>query len=163
VTAGGGTLGDGVVFQATPTGKITVLYNFEGGAEGFDPEFRLIQGSDGDFYGATIASFGSFGGDVFEISQTGAYTILHALNDTTDGAQPSGVLQATDGNLYGVTGWAGAPNDGCASGCGTLFQVTSGGTYSVLHNFSGKEGDHGALRTGPAHEWANLRSRQYGP
>lgn len=141
VTSGGGTSGFGVVFQVTPAGKVTVLHNLSGGNEGVAPLAPLIQGSDGNFYGTTVAAFGQYSGNVFQITPAGTYTVLHTLNGTTDGADPSGLVQTTDGNLYGVTGFGGGiKNNHCPNGCGTLFQVTPGGSYSVLHNFNGTAG-----------------------
>jgi uncharacterized repeat protein (TIGR03803 family) len=144
-TSNGGTCaangGCGVVFQVTPAGKVTVLHNFAGGTDGYGSLAPLIQGSDGNFYGTTQEVFAGqrFPGNVFQITPTGTYTILHALNGTTDGAQPAtGLVQATDGNFYGAAAIGGnSTNGNCSSdgGCGTLFQVTAGGSYSVLYNF----------------------------
>ncbi len=58
------------------------------------------------------------------------------MNGTTDGRQTSaGLVQATDGNLYGVNGYGGAASSGCPSGCGTIFKITTTGVFSVLYNF----------------------------
>jgi uncharacterized repeat protein (TIGR03803 family) len=148
VTGGGGTSNLGVVFQCTPAGKVTVLHNFSGGNEGAVPFAPLIQGSNGNFYGTTLEVFGQVSGNIFEITPTGTYTVLHTLNETTDGAEPSNIVQATDGNLYGVTGFGGGISSHlCGNGCGTLFQVTPEGSYSVLHNFNGTAG--GGAAYGP--------------
>jgi uncharacterized repeat protein (TIGR03803 family) len=139
VTNLGGTSGFGVVFQSTPAGKVTVLHNFSAAEEGFGPYGPLVQGGDGNFYGTTQDSGGGvmFGGTVFQITPAGALTYLHTLNGTTDGAAPNaGLAQATDGNFYGATQEKGNSNNPkCPNGCGTLFQVTPGGSFSVLYNF----------------------------
>jgi uncharacterized repeat protein (TIGR03803 family) len=58
------------------------------------------------------------------------YTTLHSF-DETDGSNPyAGVMQANDGNLYGTTSAGGANNDG------TVFQITTSGTLTTLHNFN---------------------------
>ena len=59
---------------------------------------------------------------------------------STGGSEPmAGLLQATDGNLYGTTEVGGAqPN----SLQGTVFRVTPTGTLTTLHIFSGQEGRH---------------------
>jgi uncharacterized repeat protein (TIGR03803 family) len=63
---------------------------------------------------------------------------LHSF-DGTDGAEPNGLVQGTDGNFYGTTnqgGANGACNDGSVgSGCGTVFKITPGGTLTTLSNF----------------------------
>jgi len=50
----------------------------------------------------------------------------------------AGLVQATDGNFYGVASGGGSTI--CPSGCGTLFQVTPGGSFSVLYNFDNTTG-----------------------
>jgi uncharacterized repeat protein (TIGR03803 family) len=74
---------------------------------------------------------------VFKITPTGTLTVLHTLNGTTDGFIPVSLVQATDGNFYGVAADGGtSSNPNCANGgCGTLFQITPTGSYSVLYNF----------------------------
>jgi len=63
------------------------------------------------------------------------FTTLHSF-DGTDGFDPvSGLTQATDGNLYGLT-TAGGSNE-----VGTLFRVTPNGTFALLHIFSVEEGN----------------------
>jgi uncharacterized repeat protein (TIGR03803 family) len=72
----------------------------------------------------------------------GAYTVLHNLNGTTDGISPySSLVQATEGNFYGVA------NGGGSLGFGTIFKVTSRGVYSVVHNFDGKTGQNPSALT----------------
>ncbi|HUY14902.1 MAG TPA: choice-of-anchor tandem repeat GloVer-containing protein [Terriglobia bacterium] len=58
------------------------------------------------------------------------FNTLHSF-DYTDGAQPfAGLLQATDGNLYGTTLGGGANGN-----YGTVFQITTTGTLTTLYNF----------------------------
>lgn len=59
------------------------------------------------------------------------YTTLHSF-DGTDGSQPlyAPLLQASNGNLYGTTSIGGAHTDG------TVFQITTSGTLTTLHNFN---------------------------
>lgn len=125
----GGSYNKGVVFKITPTGKLTTLYNFDG-THGWYPESPLIQGSDGNFYG-TADTGGSYNsGVIFKITANGNLTLLHSLNGTTDGQNPvAGLVQATDGNFYGV-----APNGG-RFGYGTLFKITPSANFTVLHDF----------------------------
>jgi uncharacterized repeat protein (TIGR03803 family) len=139
-TVSGGSSGYGVVFKSTPAGKITVLHNFEGVGDGFDPVGALVQDGDGNFYGTTRGVGSPYGGGVFKITPTGTLTVLHSLNGTTDGAYViAGLVPATDGNFYGVAE-QGGNSFNCSSGCGTLFQVTPDGSYSVLYNFGLTDG-----------------------
>jgi len=67
----------------------------------------------------------------------GTETVLYSFKGGTDGAQPSlaGVIFDSAGNLYGVTQYGGAYNQG------TVFKLTPspGGTWTetVLYNFTG--------------------------
>jgi uncharacterized repeat protein (TIGR03803 family) len=71
-------------------------------------------------------------------AQTPAYaltfTTLHSF-DGTDGGQPfAGLVQATNGNLYGTTAGGGA------NGNGTVFEITPSGTLTTLHSFHRTDG-----------------------
>ena len=57
------------------------------------------------------------------------FTTLHSFNGT-DGANPfAGVIQASDGNLYGTTVTGGA------NSYGTIFKITTIGSLTTLYNF----------------------------
>jgi uncharacterized repeat protein (TIGR03803 family) len=134
VGAKGGANSDGVVFKMTATGTVTVLHSFDG-TDGETAAFGLIQATDGDLYGTTEIGGASNDGAVFKISTSGTYTVLHSFNGTTDGNQGySGLVQATDGNLYGVTGLGGS------SSVGTIYKITTKGAFSVLYNFDTTHG-----------------------
>ena len=117
----------------------TVLYSFTGGDDGADPTTALTEGTDGSLYGTTSAGGANgSGGTVFKITTAGVLTVLHSFkNDTfTDGSVPSGVIQGSDGNFYGVTTYGGA------TGNGTVFKVTPTATETVLYSFvNGVGGD----------------------
>jgi uncharacterized repeat protein (TIGR03803 family) len=136
-TATGGTSGRGTVFKITPSGTETVLYSFPAGSS--DPYTGLIQGSDGNFYGTTGAGGATDDGTVFKITPSGTETVLHAFAKSgTDGQIPyAGLIQGSDGNLYGTTYFGGA------NGLGTVFKVTLSGTETVLYSFAGgSDGEH---------------------
>jgi uncharacterized repeat protein (TIGR03803 family) len=131
-------IGFGVIFQLTPTGTLTPLYSFcpEGGstcADGSSPNASMIQGTDGSLYGTT--SYGGPGGvgTMFKITTSGTLTTLHTFcsaSDCADGAFPSGgLIQAKDGNFYGVTVYGGV------LGVGTVFKMTPSGTLTTFYNF----------------------------
>jgi uncharacterized repeat protein (TIGR03803 family) len=70
----------GVVYKITSSGKLTVIYNFDG-THGGQPLSPLVQGSDGNFYG-TMTSYGSKGhGVVFKITPSGRVTVLHNITE----------------------------------------------------------------------------------
>jgi uncharacterized repeat protein (TIGR03803 family) len=138
-----GAHGDGTVFKIDATGKLTTLYNFcslPNCADGASPSAPLIQAADGNLYGTTPVGGASGSGTVFKVTSTGKLTTLYSfcsLPNCADGALPSSsLLQATDGNFYGVTQVGGDQN--CfadADGCGTVFKITPSGTLTTLHSF----------------------------
>ena len=127
----GGANGNGVIYKMTPAGAVTVLHSFLNAPEGSAANYALIQASDGNFYGVANAG-GTFYGTVFKMTPSGTYTVLHTFAaGPSDGAGPSASLvQATDGKLYGVTSGGGTSN------VGTIFSITTSGTYSLLYNFA---------------------------
>src|ERR1035438_1763288 len=147
-TSVGGTSNDGTVFRITPGGTLTTLYSFTG-ADGENPQAGLIQASDGNLYGTTesggtIILLGKpltfIWGTVFRITPGGTETTLYSFTGGADGGSPqAGLIQASDGNLYGTTA------SGGAGPRGTVFSITPGGTLTTLYSFYGNSGPQGAL------------------
>lgn len=139
VTSQGGANSHGVVFKITPGGSESVLYSFAGGtADGAWPQGPLIQASDGNFYGVTYSGGASGNGVVYKITPGGTESVVYSFaGGATDGANPTGsLLQASDGNFYGVTftGGSNAPI-GRAGDSGVAYRLTPGGTETVLYSF----------------------------
>jgi uncharacterized repeat protein (TIGR03803 family) len=129
-----GTTQSGTVFSITPAGKLTTLVT--GGAGGY----ALIQATNGNFYGA---GGGGPDGTLFSVTSRGTLTTLHSF-DGTDGSDPFGPLvQASNGSFYGTTSQGGA-HDLCNGeifvGCGTVFEITPGGTLTIVHSFDASDG-----------------------
>jgi uncharacterized repeat protein (TIGR03803 family) len=139
-TGAGGTSDDGTVFEITPSGTETVLHAFaKSGSDGEIPYAGLIQGGDGNFYGTTYNGGASGLGTVFKVTPSGTETVLYSFAGGSDGEHPyAGVIQGSDGNLYGTTYLGGT------SGYGTVFKLTLSGTETVLYTFAGGSSD-GAL------------------
>ena len=125
--------GCGTVFKITPSGTLTTLYSFcaqANCADGTIPYGGPVQGADGNFYGTTEGAFGGHPGTVFQITPTGILTTLHTFNCVADGCNPyDGLVQAANGDFYGTT------YDGGANSGGTVFSITSGGTFTTLDSF----------------------------
>jgi uncharacterized repeat protein (TIGR03803 family) len=135
-------IGCGTVFKISPTGEETVLHLFAAApADGTDPNL-LIQGSDGNFYGTTDGGGGNNAGTVFKLTPQGVETVLYSFAGPPDGAAPIGqLIQGSDGNFYGVT-YDGGVGTGHPMGSygGTVFKVTPEGIETILHRFSGPDG-----------------------
>jgi uncharacterized repeat protein (TIGR03803 family) len=95
--------GCGTIFKITPSGTFTSLHSFQL-TDGAIPARKLVQGTDGNFYGATGAGGANGDGTIFKITPSGTLTTLHSF-DGTDGEGVSvGLVLGTDGNFYGVGG-----------------------------------------------------------
>jgi uncharacterized repeat protein (TIGR03803 family) len=139
MSCGSDGLGCGVVFKLDTRGAETVLYSFTGGAtDGCNPAGGLVRDNAGNLYGTTYGCGASDFGTVFKVDADGAQTVLHSFSGgTKDGREPyAGLVQDTDGNLYGTTVYGGGTGYG-GYGCGTVFKVDTSGTETVLHSFSG--------------------------
>jgi len=140
-TAGGGAHGHGTVFELTAADKLTTLHSFSG-PDGSGPVGPMVQASDGNFYGTTSqggANNNCTGGcgTVFKMTPGGKLSTLHSFDGTDGSYVIAGLIQGTDGNLYGVTE-EGGNGIACGNfGCGTIFQITTGATLTTLHNFQG--------------------------
>jgi uncharacterized repeat protein (TIGR03803 family) len=127
-TNNNGAFGSGTIFKLTPAGALTVLHSFNFATDGGASVAALVQGTDGNLYGTTNAGGPSGGGTVYSQTLAGTFTVLHAFNFATDGGSSmAALMQATDGNFYGTT------QGGGASSGGTIFSITSGGTFAVVH------------------------------
>lgn len=125
-----GVGGYGMVFDLTTAGFLTIIYNF--GDESSNGPGGLVQSPNGYFYGTTFEGGANDGGSVFKISPTGELHTLYnfcAQTDCTDGDGPSALVQAGNGDFYGVT-YSGGTYTG-----GTVFKITSTGTLTTLYNF----------------------------
>jgi uncharacterized repeat protein (TIGR03803 family) len=126
------TISGGTLFEVTPAGVETVLHTFNpsSGVDGLAPG-SVILGSDGNLYGTTSSGGAGAGGIVFMITPAGAESVLYAFGNSgavakpgTDGSFPNGVIQGTDGNLYGTTSAGGASESNTSTGAGVFFKIT---------------------------------------
>jgi len=131
--------GCGVLFEITPAGKLSALYDFcsqPACADGSYPELGLVQATNGKIYGVTTNNGNCANcGTIFETSLMGKVSTFHSFcsqTGCTDGYTPfNGLLQAIDGNFYGTTYEGGTS----AIGGGTVFKITPSGTFTTLYSF----------------------------
>jgi uncharacterized repeat protein (TIGR03803 family) len=141
-TFAGGTNGPGTVFKLTLSGALTPLYSFTGGLDGGHPQAGLVQDKSGYLYGTTSEGGTFYDGTVFKMATNGNLIWAVSLNGTNGSNAGYGIpafleaplIQASDGNLYGVT-----PSGG-TFGAGTVFQISTNGFLTVLHSFQGSDG-----------------------
>lgn len=139
----------GTVFQMTPSGTLNTLVGFNSAStNGYRPEAPLIQGTDGNFYGTTQRGGTNIAGQgtVFRITTNGAITYLVSFVGTNGANVQAGLVQGTDGNVYGITINGGFQSYG--NKLGTVFKATLDGTLTILYEFGADAGSYGALPDG---------------
>ncbi len=154
----GGTHNRGTVFKMSPHGSswiVSPLYSFTEGADGGEPQARVIFGPDGSLYGTTSEETTGCG-TVYNLrpaatrqsSALANWTVktLYTIPGLPEGCIPAGddVIFDQSGNLY-VGVQLGGSFTNCYEGCGLIYELTpSGGgwTESVAYEFQG--GDDGA-------------------
>lgn len=128
----GGASNKGGLFRIKTDGtSYQVLHEFTG-TDGELPVGTPIVASNGKLYGTTAYGGSNSNGTIYRIDATGTnFTILRDLV-YTDGTNPwTGLIQASDGLLYGGTQIGGSSNDG------TLFKINLDGSgFSVIQNFN---------------------------
>lgn len=137
----GGTDGNGTVFQVTPSGVETVIYNFTGGTDAVNPAAGVTVDAKGNLYGTTSFGGANGVGAVYKLSQSGSgwkETILYSFQGLNDGQNPvGGVILDKAGHIYGGT------FDGGANGGGTVYELSPSGKgwkLAVLYSFTGGYG-----------------------
>jgi uncharacterized repeat protein (TIGR03803 family) len=96
-----------------------VIHAFTGGIDGGSPVAGLILDAQGNLYG-------SAGNVLFKVDKTGQETVLHT------GIGSMGTLVLDDaGDVFGTTYQGGTFNRG------TVFELDTTGTATILHNFGG--------------------------
>jgi uncharacterized repeat protein (TIGR03803 family) len=132
-----GGAGAGTVFRITPSGTLQTLYTFcsqSHCADGENPQGSLVQALDGNLYGTTQNGGAGDAGTIFKISLNGAFATIHSFClqvPCADGTNPiAGLVQASDGKLYGLTSLGGATGSNA-----TIFRISHAGMLTVLYTF----------------------------
>ncbi len=135
-TTFGGASGNGTVFEvAAGSSTITTLASFNG-TNGSNPQATLVEDSSGNLFGTTYAGGASGDGTVFQLAAgSGTITTLVSFDGTNGANLEAGLIEDSNGNLFGTTVLGGTSNDG------TVFKVAaSGGTLTTLVSFNGFNG-----------------------
>ncbi len=146
LTEQGGVADCGVFFKVTPAGAFTLLLEFSLSGPRL-PRGGLATGADGNFCGTASGGGAGDFGTVIRLTPAGGLTILAEFTGPAGalpGDEPGGSLSvAADGSLWGLT------TSGGAGGYGTVWQMTSAGTFRTLAAFSGSGGSAPGSAAGP--------------
>ncbi|MBE7495334.1 MAG: hypothetical protein HS117_10330 [Verrucomicrobiaceae bacterium] len=132
-TSAGGINGQGTVFRLSAGGVLTTLVHFAG-SNGSSPRTRMIQASDGNFYGTTYYGGSENRGTVFRMTPAGQLTTLFHFASTNTGVHPhKELVEAGDGNLYGVTQYSSYNSNGQVNfSGGVVYRITKTGQFTVM-------------------------------
>jgi uncharacterized repeat protein (TIGR03803 family) len=132
-----------VLASATASAQtFKVLFDGDRGTGTNTQDFKFTQAWDGNLYvtanqGGPANGNCLFGcGQILAMTTAGAVIPVHEFDFASEGASPRGGLTlGTDGNLYGVL------SGGGTTGFGSIFKITTGGVFTILHAFSGSDGN----------------------
>ena len=132
VECSGGVSGCGMAFELSRVESgdwtETILYTFQGGNDGSQPQGRLTSNGKGTFWGTTLSGGGAYCdntvgygcGTVFRLAEVAGVwteTVLYAFQGGTDGEAPDSGVVSLNGKLYGTT------NLGGSTGAGEIFAI----------------------------------------
>ena len=147
-------IGCGLIFKLdTRTLGFSVLHTFTGSPDGFYPGALRNDAAD-NIYGLTSGGGAPSPtcpkgcGTVFKVDATGVETVLYNFTGGADGGDPAtalggGLVRDSGGNLYGTAAVGGQIPcvSGGTYGCGVVFKVQPDGVETVLHAFTGTDGE----------------------
>ncbi|HEX7578325.1 MAG TPA: choice-of-anchor tandem repeat GloVer-containing protein, partial [Verrucomicrobiae bacterium] len=116
-----------------PGVTFTTLGAFNNTNNGANPYAPPVLGADGNLYGTLPYGGTNNAGAVYRVTTNAFLTTLYTFKtnfNTWDGAYPyASLVSGHDGNLYGVAGAGGTNNQG------TIFEITTNGTFTLLYSF----------------------------
>lgn len=113
------------ILKSDLDGNVIPTYQFSDGAR----PYTLLYATDGNYYGIAVVGGEVPTGYLYRLTPSGVLTKLYNFPDNSFGDPTyTGLLQASDGNLYGST-------PGCCKESGTIFKITLSGEYTLLHTF----------------------------
>ena len=136
----------GCVFKLSHAGGTwteSVLYSFSG-PDGATPGASVILDAAGNIYGTTSLGGDFNSGTAFKLtpSTSGPWTetVLHSFGSGTDGYDPSELILASTGDIYGITQFGGTASSGPDNG-GTVYRLSFADgqwTETLLYSFPGE-------------------------
>jgi uncharacterized repeat protein (TIGR03803 family) len=158
----------GTVFKVTPSGKHSVLYNFDcirPSTDGYAPTAGLVP-YKGVLYGTTTEGGAHGAGTVYSITPDGKERVVYSFAGGHDGGDPAEGLIVYNDEFYGATPVGGAYY------LGTIFAVSPSGKKRIVYSFKGTRKDgilpnsvievdgklYGTTYLGGSHPCAMIRS-----
>lgn len=125
-----GTNGASTVYKYTSNGSFSTIFSFDQ-TQGQYATGTLTQGTDDNLYGTAEIGGTNLCGTLFKMTTAGTLLWSYSFPCGAGGGVPIGsLLQANDGNFYGVT-----IQGGLSIGCGTVFKLNQAGKVSTLYAF----------------------------
>jgi uncharacterized repeat protein (TIGR03803 family) len=132
----------GEFFRMTTAGQLTTLYSFchrQKCLDGEQPDGLPVQATDGNFYGTTLYGGTYNSGTAYRMTVNGKLTTIYNFcppGRCKDGNYPMGLMQATNGELYGTD------LGNAYYYTGTIFRMSLGGQLTILDDLGvGKNAD----------------------
>ena len=127
--------GYGTIFQITPAGVLTTLYNFTCGSDGVNPT-NLIPDGSGGFYGETSETNGTTSGNLFRLTVSSHPSFFAGQESFGNGFY---YLQFPIGNYFGYYGFLDDPNYLYHADLGYeyVFDAADGKNGVYLYDFAG--------------------------
>jgi uncharacterized repeat protein (TIGR03803 family) len=131
-TVAGGTFNSGTIFKINPQGVFSKVYDFCSKTHCWDGSGPggLLQAADGNLYGTTQEFSSHSDGTFYKLTPKGNVRVLYVfcsgVKDCSGGTAPVEVIQASDGNFYGVSEYGGATSEG------SILELTPAGTRFAL-------------------------------
>ncbi len=114
----------------SPAQTLTTLVIFNGGSNGEGPHSAPVQGTDGNFYGATgYGGHFTDSGTMYKMTPDGSLTTLYYASETTAALPFENFLLTPNGNFYSMSTFGGMLFGG------TVFEMTPAGRVTILYQF----------------------------
>ena len=123
--------GCGTLFSSDQSGKVVIIYNFQGNfTDGQYPSHGLTLWN-GLLYGTTIEGGENNSGTAFSATASGGETVLHSFGKFPDDGYPYSSLVTLGKALYGTVAGAGTNEHG------TIFELGLSGQEQIVYSFQG--------------------------
>ncbi len=138
---GGSGYSQGIAFKIQPDGTGFAALQWMGnGPNHGSPRGSPVQASNGSFYGMNYYGGPAYAGQFFKLNANNPITYttynIFCLAPDCSLYPVASLIQASDGNLYGMT-----TNTGQNTGQGNIFRISTSGTnYTLLKKFNGTNG-----------------------